>query len=76
MELYGLKFIFPTGESKVFTELPISIGRGEQNDLILQDDTVSSTHARIYFDERSNVRTAICFLMYYLDGSISPQCII
>ena len=52
MELYGLKFIFPTGESKVFTELPISIGRGEQNDLILQDDTVSSAHARIYFDER------------------------
>ena len=52
MELYGLKFILPTGEAKVFTELPITIGRSEQNHLILEDDTVSASHAQVYFDER------------------------
>lgn len=51
---YGLKFIFPSGEYRIFTALPITIGRGEQNDLILKDDGVSLVHARIYYDERLN----------------------
>ena len=71
MEQYGLKFILPTGESKVFAELPISIGRGEQNDLVLQDETVSSSHARVYFDDRLR---SVCIVDLgslngiYLDG--------
>jgi len=49
---FGLKFIFETGEERLFTSLPISIGRGEHNDLVLNQETVSSEHALVYFDER------------------------
>jgi pSer/pThr/pTyr-binding forkhead associated (FHA) protein len=31
--------------------LPVSIGRSEANQIVLQDETVSSSHALIYFDE-------------------------
>ncbi|MBN1149438.1 MAG: FHA domain-containing protein [Anaerolineales bacterium] len=48
---FGLKFIFASGDSKVFTSLPISVGRGKQNDIVLDDESVSETHARIYYDE-------------------------
>lgn len=52
-EDYGLKFVYDSGESsKVFTSLPIGIGRSEENDLVLNDDTVSANHARIYYDEQ------------------------
>ena len=49
---FGLKFIFPSGDSQVFTSLPISVGRGEQNDIVLDDESVSMAHARIYYDEQ------------------------
>jgi pSer/pThr/pTyr-binding forkhead associated (FHA) protein len=49
---FGLKFIFASGDSRVFTSLPISMGREEQNDIVLEDETVSAVHARIYYDER------------------------
>lgn len=48
---FGLKLILENGESRTFAALPISIGRAEQNDLILADDTVSANHALIYYDE-------------------------
>ena len=73
-ELYGLKFILPSGEAQVFSELPVSIGRGEQNDLVLEDDTISSSHAQVYFDERIH---AVCIADLgslnglYLDGQPS-----
>ena len=51
-EAFGLKFIFSSGEETLFETLPISIGRGENNDLVIKDDTVSLVHALIYFDER------------------------
>jgi pSer/pThr/pTyr-binding forkhead associated (FHA) protein len=51
---YGLKFTLESGESKLFTSLPISLGRAESNDLILPDETVSAHHARIYYDEKVN----------------------
>ncbi|MBN2548163.1 MAG: FHA domain-containing protein [Anaerolineales bacterium] len=50
--VFGLKFTFEAGESKTFTTLPISIGRSEQNDIVLGDKSVSAFHARIYYDER------------------------
>lgn len=50
--VFGLKFTFETGESKTFTSLPISIGRNEQNDIVLGDKSVSAFHARVYYDER------------------------
>ncbi|OGO39094.1 MAG: hypothetical protein A2W35_09280 [Chloroflexi bacterium RBG_16_57_11] len=53
-QLYGLKFTLETGESKLFTSLPISIGRAKDNDIILPDETVSSHHAQIYYDEIVN----------------------
>lgn len=49
---FGLQFHLATGEVKSFTSIPISIGRGEANEINLQDESVSATHARIYFDER------------------------
>ena len=50
---FGLKFIFASGDSKVFTSLPISVGRGEHNDIVLNDDSVSAVHAHIYYDEQA-----------------------
>jgi len=49
---FGLQFHLLTGEVKSFANLPIEIGRGEANDINLEDDSVSATHARVYFDER------------------------
>ncbi len=46
--LFALEF--PTGNRQVFQGLPLSIGRGEENDLVLSDATVSSKHARLYYD--------------------------
>lgn len=49
---FGLQFHFESGEIRTIDQLPILIGRGENNQLVLNDDTVSPNHARIYFDER------------------------
>ena len=49
--VFGLKFILNTGEAKNFTSLPITIGRGDQNDIVINDETISAVHARVYFDE-------------------------
>jgi FHA domain len=48
---YGLKFVFADGHEQLFTELPISIGRGKENNLIVDEPTVSDVHAAVYFDE-------------------------
>lgn len=50
-QAYGLKFILESGESILFTSLPISIGRAEENDIVLADETVSAYHARVYYDD-------------------------
>lgn len=52
-QAYGLKFILQGGESKLFTSLPISIGRAENNDIVLVDETVSAHHARVYYDDKA-----------------------
>jgi pSer/pThr/pTyr-binding forkhead associated (FHA) protein len=51
--VYGLKFILEGGVEKLFTELPISIGRAEDNDIVLADETVSAHHARVYYDPKA-----------------------
>jgi pSer/pThr/pTyr-binding forkhead associated (FHA) protein len=48
---YGLKFILDDKREFLFTQLPVSIGRGKDNELIVQDPTVSDLHAIVYFDE-------------------------
>jgi hypothetical protein len=58
-ELYGLKFILHTGESRTFTSLPISIGRSEENDLVIKDETVSAIHAWVKYDETAR---SVCIL--------------
>jgi hypothetical protein len=50
-EFYGLKLILDTGKEFAFSSLPVSIGRSERNQIVLNDETVSSSHAIIYFDE-------------------------
>jgi pSer/pThr/pTyr-binding forkhead associated (FHA) protein len=49
--LFGLVFTLESGETRTFDCLPILIGRARHNDIILDDPTVSATHARIYFDD-------------------------
>jgi len=49
---FGLQFIIESGETKTIKTLPVSIGRSDQNGIVLKDDTVSSTHARVYYDEQ------------------------
>lgn len=51
-EVFGLQFIMDSGESKTFNTLPLKIGRGEQNDIPLNDETVSTEHAQVYYDEQ------------------------
>jgi pSer/pThr/pTyr-binding forkhead associated (FHA) protein len=51
-EQYGLKFVFESGEFKVFDSLPISLGRAEQNDIVLSDDSISAMHAKVYYDQQ------------------------
>ncbi len=46
--LFALEFL--TGDRKVFRGLPVTIGRGDQNDLVLANATVSGQHARLYYD--------------------------
>ncbi len=50
-EFFGLKLILDTGKEFAFASLPISIGRSEANQIVLKDETVSSSHALIYFDD-------------------------
>jgi pSer/pThr/pTyr-binding forkhead associated (FHA) protein len=49
---FGLQFIVETGETKTIQTLPVTIGRSDQNGIILKDETVSTTHARVYYDEQ------------------------
>lgn len=51
-DVFGLKFIFDSGEARVFTRLPITIGRAEENDLVINDESVSAHHARVLYDDR------------------------
>lgn len=55
----GLQFVFESGDLKTFTTLPLSIGRSAQNDLVIDDDTVSASHARVYYDDKAR---AICIV--------------
>jgi pSer/pThr/pTyr-binding forkhead associated (FHA) protein len=48
----ALHFTLESGQVKTFTSLPISIGRAVENNLILDDETVSANHASVYFDPR------------------------
>ena len=50
-ESFGLKFTLDSGKEFAFTSLPVSIGRSEANQIVLKDETVSSSHALIYFDD-------------------------
>lgn len=58
-QAYGLKFTLESGESKLFTSLPISLGRAEDNDIVLTNETVSAHHAQVYYDEKAK---DICIL--------------
>lgn len=49
---FGLKFTLPGGEAKLFTALPVTIGRAIDNDIVLADETVSAQHAQIYYDPK------------------------
>jgi len=51
-EPFGLKFILPAGGVYHFSALPITIGRSPENDLVIDDDTVSAAHVLVYFDEK------------------------
>ncbi len=58
-DVFGLKFGLPSGDVRLFTELPISIGRAADNDLVIEYESVSSHHAQIYFDE---IVSDVCIL--------------
>jgi pSer/pThr/pTyr-binding forkhead associated (FHA) protein len=49
---FGLQLILESGETKAISTLPVSIGRSDQNSMVIKDDTVSATHARVYYDEQ------------------------
>ena len=49
---FGLQFVLESGETRTVSTLPVSLGRSDQNGIVLKDDTVSATHARVYYDEQ------------------------
>jgi pSer/pThr/pTyr-binding forkhead associated (FHA) protein len=51
---FGLVFTLESGESRLFTTLPISLGRATDNDIHLTNETVSAHHAQIYLDDKAN----------------------
>jgi hypothetical protein len=48
----GLQLIGNSNQVFLLDKLPATIGRSEENDVILPDTSVSSMHARIYYNER------------------------
>lgn len=54
---FGLHLIDSQGNRIPLASLPVIIGRGEQNDVHLDDETVSFNHARIYYNELAE---AVC----------------
>jgi len=49
---FGLKFVLDNGETRMFTTLPITIGRAEDNTLVIKDEAVSAHHAVVLYDDR------------------------
>jgi pSer/pThr/pTyr-binding forkhead associated (FHA) protein len=48
---FGLSLVL--SKDQVFQlELPATIGRSEENHIVIEDESVSAHHARIYYDER------------------------
>jgi pSer/pThr/pTyr-binding forkhead associated (FHA) protein len=48
---YGLQLVLD--DDRTFhLELPSTIGRSDENTIVISDDSVSAQHARIYLDER------------------------
>ena len=47
---FGLHLIDSQGKRITLASLPVIIGRGEQNDVQLDDETISFNHARIFYD--------------------------
>jgi hypothetical protein len=45
-----LQLIDPAGYARPITKLPASIGRDDNNDVVLKEETVSARHARLYYD--------------------------
>ncbi len=58
-EIFGLKLVQDTGKEYSISALPVTIGRSEANQIVLADETISSSHATIYYDELAQ---AVCIL--------------
>ncbi|MEA3439283.1 MAG: FHA domain-containing protein [Chloroflexota bacterium] len=48
----GIQLINKDGNIIAIPSLPVTIGRAEQVDIQLDDDSVSAAHARIFYDDR------------------------
>ncbi len=48
----GFQLINKDGDIIAIPSLPVTIGRDEQVDIQLDDDSVSAAHARIFYDDR------------------------
>lgn len=54
---FGLQLVMSNGTVVQIRKMPALIGRAPTNDIILDDDTISSTHARIFYDP---ILQAVC----------------
>ena len=50
-DFFGIQFINQNEEAWNFENLPVTIGRDPDNDLVLTESTVSGKHAVVLFDE-------------------------
>lgn len=50
-EMFGLKFSLDSGKTWTLDTLPARIGRSEQNEIVLDDESVSAIHAQVYYDD-------------------------
>lgn len=53
-EAFGLQLIEESGHTNHLKSLPVTLGRSSDNQIQLSDDSVSASHARIYYDELSD----------------------
>ena len=54
---FGLQLVDREGAIIPIDNLPVSIGRGDQNEIRIEDETISKSHAQIFYHKSAH---AVC----------------
>lgn len=56
-DAFGLQLVDQKGKIIPINNLPVSIGRGDQNEIRIEDETISKSHALIFYNKSAH---AVC----------------